>query len=155
MTLAVTVNTVVGSAGPAPRWMVIAAALSLIGFGSVVLRRREPVPGPLTRLRRPQVVTVVPVSKGLFVEGCSEDPGVERFAGFVFAKELIVPAGGDERRASTRYWVHDDDKPAPVRVGQHEIGCCRWYRADAPRAARQPVVDADVDVDAKPAIIAD
>jgi hypothetical protein len=125
--------------------MVIAAALSLIGFGSVVLRRRAPVPGPLTRLRRPQVVTVVPVSKGLFVEGCSEDPGVGRFAGFVFAKELIIPAGGDERRASTRYWVHNEGRPAPVWVGQHEIGCCRWYRTNASRAARQPVVEVEVD----------
>jgi hypothetical protein len=138
------------TADPAPGSILgVGAALSLLGLRRVVRRNRTARFDPLRPLRRRAVITVKSVATAPWVEGRSDDPRIGEFAGFVFAKGVLVPAGGADRRGSTRYWVQDAQKSVPVWVRLEEIGQCRWpQRSNRPQPApmRRSVLDEDVAV---------
>jgi hypothetical protein len=95
---------------------------------------------------------VVPISKAVFVQGRSEDPRIGEFAGFVVAKALGVPGGAEERGPSSRYWVHDASKRAPVWVRLDEIRRWHWPRRNGGPPVRQPVLHLDGEPAAGPAV---
>jgi hypothetical protein len=126
----------------------VGAALSLVGLRRHVRRRREAAPVPRRWFRRRAMITVKTVPTAPWVEGHSDDPRIGEFAGFLFAKASLVPAGGDgDRRGATRYWVHDAQKTVPVWVCLEDIGHCRWpSRAARSQAVpvRRSILDGDV-----------
>jgi hypothetical protein len=128
----------------------VGAALSLLGLRRFVRRRGEASPVPRRWFRRHAVITVQTVPIAPWVEGRSQDPRIGEFAGFVFAKAALVPAGGDgDRRGATRFWVHDAQKTVPVWVRLEDIGHCRWPSRAArsqPVPVRRSIVDEGVQV---------
>jgi hypothetical protein len=130
------------SGARAPTWLlgVGVGGLTLIGFAVLASRSPRRAPGPLRRRRRPPVARVAPVPKAVWVEGRSADGRIGDFAGRAIAKARLLPAGGDEREASTHYWVHDANTPALVWVRRDEIHRCRWLHPNGASPGERPGV---------------
>lgn len=96
-------------------WLPIAIGLGVLGLAGVLFLLRDRVP------RRKPPTTVVPLGRGLELEGESGDPEIGRFRGTAYAVELPGVKDPGERAAGSRFFVLDPKHRLPFWVEYSEV----------------------------------
>jgi hypothetical protein len=95
-------------------WLGIAIGIALVGI-AIALLLRDRLPG-----RKPRT-TVIPLGRGLALEGESRDPEIGRFNGTAYAVEIPEVKDPEQRAAESRFFVLDPDRRVPFWVDYSEV----------------------------------
>ena len=95
-------------------WLGIAIGIALVGV-AIALLLRDRLPG-----RKPRT-TVVPLGRGLALEGESRDPDIGRFNGTAYAVEIPEVKDAEQRAAQSRFFVLDPGRRVPFWVDYSEV----------------------------------
>ncbi len=96
-------------------WLPIAIGLGVLGLAGVLFLLRDRLP------RRKPPTTVVPLGRGLELEGESGDPEIGRFRGTAYAVEMPDVKDPGERAAGSRFFVLDPKHRLPFWVEYSEV----------------------------------
>lgn len=96
-------------------WAAIAAAIALLGAVVALCIARGWLP------RRNPATTVVPLGRGLELEGESGDPAIGRFRGTAYAVEIPEVKDAGERAARSRFFVLEPKRQLPFWVSYAEV----------------------------------
>jgi peptidoglycan hydrolase-like protein with peptidoglycan-binding domain len=96
-------------------WLGIAIGIGLVGIAIALLLLRDRMPG-----RKPRT-TVIPLGRGLALEGESRDPDIGRFQGTAYAVEIPEVKDAEERAARSRFFVLDPGRRVPFWVDYAEV----------------------------------
>ena len=94
-------------------WIAIGAAAVAAAIALFLLRHRLPFTKPRT--------TVVPLGRGLALEGESRDPEIGRFQGTAYAVEIPEFKDAEQRAARSRFFVLDPNRRLPFWVDYSEV----------------------------------
>ena len=100
--------------GEAP-WLWIAVGLALVAVAIALFLLRDRLP-----LRKPRT-TVVPLGRGLALEGESRDPDIGRFHGTAYAVEIPEVKDPEQRASGSRFFVLDPGRRLPFWVDYSEV----------------------------------
>ncbi|MBN1530001.1 MAG: peptidoglycan-binding protein [Thermoleophilaceae bacterium] len=96
-------------------WMPIAIALGVLGVAGLLFLLRDRLP------RRKPPTTVVPLGRGIEVEGESSDPEIGRFRGTAYAVEMPDVKDAEQRAEGSRFFVLDPKHRLPFWVAYTEV----------------------------------
>jgi peptidoglycan hydrolase-like protein with peptidoglycan-binding domain len=96
-------------------WLPIALGLGVLGLAGVLFLLRDQLP------RRKPPTTVIPLGRGLELEGESGDPEIGRFRGTAYAVEMPEVNDPSERAAGSRFFVLDPRYRLPFWVDYAEV----------------------------------
>ncbi len=94
-------------------WIAIGVAAVAAAVALFLLRHRMPFTKPRT--------TVVPLGRGLALEGESRDPEIGRFQGTAYAVEIPEFKDAEQRAARSRFFVLDPNRRLPFWVDYSEV----------------------------------
>ena len=94
-------------------WLAIGAAAVVAVVALFLLRRRLPFGKPRT--------TVIPLGRGLALEGESRDPDIGRFHGTAYAVEIPEVKDAEQRAERSRFFVLDPGRRLPFWVDYAEV----------------------------------
>jgi len=98
-------------------WILIALAAAGLGLGATLLARHG-----MTVVRRRRVApAIVPLGRGLELEGVSEDPEIGRFSGTAYAVEIPELRDKEKRARGSRFYVLDPKRKLPFWVRYAEV----------------------------------
>ena len=96
-------------------WIPISIALGVLGVAGLLFLLRDRLP------RRKPPTTVVPLGRGIEVEGESGDPEIGRFRGTAYAVEMPDVDDAEQRAESSRFFVLDPRHRLPFWVAYAEV----------------------------------
>ncbi len=94
-------------------WIAIGAAVVATAIAVYLLRKRLPFTKPRT--------TVIPLGRGLALEGESRDPDIGRFHGTAYAVEIPEVKDAEQRAARSRFFVLEPGRRLPFWVDYSEV----------------------------------
>jgi peptidoglycan hydrolase-like protein with peptidoglycan-binding domain/DNA invertase Pin-like site-specific DNA recombinase len=96
-------------------WLWIAVGVALVAVAIVLFLLRDRLP-----FRKPRT-TVVPLGRGLALEGESRDPDIGRFRGTAYAVEIPEVKDPEQRASGSRFFVLDPGRRLPFWVDYSEV----------------------------------
>jgi peptidoglycan hydrolase-like protein with peptidoglycan-binding domain/DNA invertase Pin-like site-specific DNA recombinase len=96
-------------------WIPIAIALGVLGVAAALFLLRDRLP------RRKPPTTVIPLGRGIDVEGESGDPDIGRFRGTAYAVEMPDVDDAELRAEASRFFVLDPRHRLPFWVAYDEV----------------------------------
>jgi peptidoglycan hydrolase-like protein with peptidoglycan-binding domain/DNA invertase Pin-like site-specific DNA recombinase len=96
-------------------WIPISIALGVLGVAGILFLLRDRLP------RRKPPTTVVPLGRGIAVEGESGDPDIGRFRGTAYAVEMPDLDDPEERAEGSRFFVLDPRHRLSFWVAYDEV----------------------------------
>ncbi len=102
--------------GPDP-WLPIAIGAGLLALLVALLAGRRPG----LRRRVPGAPAIIPLGKGVELEGESADPEIGRFSGTAYAVQIPDLRDAEKRAHDSRLYVLDPNRDLPFWVGYAEV----------------------------------